>query len=228
MKPEYLGQQWSEITRDERHFCFDLILQLKLNNTEANFISWLIEAAKLELDESFDGHEYEIDIEVCYYRDLIFRHEYQNGKRFADKKLIKGFLKRTFDFCIFLPKDIIIIEAKAAKGMTSSQLGEFKKDKEAIKICHKYLGLPLPKVHTIALVSKEYFEKSSWLKEQDKMNGYFDNIIYWEQIQNDSGSNYHMPATLANIYSLTSKMATFNTANNRLMEELKNISASRE
>jgi len=223
MKPKYLNQSWYEITRDERHFCFNLQCQLRQNKTESDFIKWLINESNIELKEEFDGKQFEMDVEVCYYRDLIFQYEKEQGFRIKDKEQIKGFLKRTFDLCIFLPKDIIIIEAKAAKGMTTSQMLEFKKDKKAIEICHSNLNLSKPNVHLIALVSKEYLNKSVWFTNQNEIHGIFENIIDWQKIQDEANCNYSMPEKLNKIYSNTNKIGRFDVFNNDLVQQLINI-----
>ncbi|MEI6143945.1 MAG: hypothetical protein WCP85_32015 [Mariniphaga sp.] len=200
---DYLyNKSWKDLSREERYFCIDLFLQLKMNGTESQFINWLINYCNLLLAEEFNGKDYEIGIEVCYYRDLIFHYELPSAGRFDNKKLIKGFLKRTFDFCIFLPKDIIIIEAKAAKGMTSKQMKEFTIDKEAIKVCHKGLNLPQVNVHMIALVSQQYVSRPGFRRGEANVKMNFNEIITWDQIQ-ECGCNYQMPIKLSTVYGET-------------------------
>jgi hypothetical protein len=193
-------KKWSDISRDERRFCADLIFQLKINGTEKEFINWIILHNNLSIT-SFK--EYEIDFEVCFYRDLIFDYELEKNVTLAGKKEIKGFLKRTFDICIFLPNDIIIIEAKAAKGMTSEQMMEFKYDKLAIKSCLKYLKLPTKNVHVIGLVSQEYDTTS--VIALNKKHNYFNGIISWADIENNNTLKYVQPDKLKKVYKETSK-----------------------
>jgi hypothetical protein len=67
-----------------------------------------------------------------------------------------NYLKRTFDLCVFLPNDIIIIEAKVAQSLDTSQMNEFRLDKKAIRVLHEKLDLPAVNVHLMGLVSDSY------------------------------------------------------------------------
>jgi len=195
------GDCWKDISRDERRFCIDLLWQLKKNDTEKEFVKWILEKPKLK---NIDFGDFEIAIEVCYYRDLIFQYERKKKKRFANKEAIKGFLTRTFDICIFLPKDIIIIEAKAAEGLTRKQMAEFNKDKEAVNICHENLKLlPPPEVHFVGLFSEEYYPHALKLNESQAELFHFDEIISWDQISSVAKCRYEMPEKLRSIYSET-------------------------
>lgn len=220
------GKTWKDITRDERNFCYDLIYQLRINKTESIFISWLIEYCNLELTEKIDLKTYEISVEVNYYRDLIFHHELTNNMRFENKKSIKGLLKRAFDLCIFLPNDLIIIEAKAAQGMSTKQLKEFKKDYRAIRSCHEGLDVPIPKIHMVGLVSQEYLDKADFFKNENKKNKYFQKVISWQQIQDDCGCKYKMPDQLFTIYSNTQNVSKSAALKKPVVEMLSNLNNS--
>jgi len=221
---DYLkNKNWRDISREERGFCIDLICQLRHNYTESAFIAWLIKTGNLELREPFDGKRFEIGVEVCYYRDLIFEHEFQTKTRFANKKSIRGLLKRTFDLCIFLPHDIIIIEAKAAKGMTNHQISHFRKDKSAIETCHQELNLTIVKVHLIGHVAGEYAENPKSLISTKDGAKHFDGILTWEQIQNNSNSGYILPPKLQSIYFETDNMTNYQVNQHKLIEKLSEI-----
>lgn len=216
MSFEYLQQKrWKDISRDERRFCADLVFQLEYNNTQRNFIDWIIKQNKLNIAE-YDN--FEIDFEVCFYRDFIFDHELKHKANFSGKSAIKGLLKRTFDICIFLPNDIIIIEAKAAKGMTSSQMIEFKYDKLAIEACIQYFKLPKTNVYIIGLISSEY--KTDTIKKLNEQFNYFDGIINWQEIENEKELKYNQPQKLKTVFSETNKKRKPTTQHNKLIDQL--------
>ncbi len=195
---DYLfGKNWKGISRDERRFCAGLIFQLETNKTQANFVKWIIEQNNLDIKNQND---FEIDFEVYFYRDLIFEYEMTEEKpvNLRDKDQIRGLMKRTFDICIFLPNDIIIIEAKAAKGMTTNQMIEFKYDKLSIKCCLKELGLPDKKVHVIGLISAQYNQDK--IGDLNKKYAYFDGVISWKDIESNHELGYIQPEKLTKVY----------------------------
>ena len=87
--------------------------------------------------------EIEIGYEVCFDRDYwdCFREGHSPYSP-----------KRTFDLCVFLPQDIIIIEAKVHEGFTNKQMGEFVSDIEAVKaLVRETTGTNNLGVHLIGL-----------------------------------------------------------------------------
>lgn len=191
------GKNWSEITRDERTYCADLYLILKNKEKLRTFTNWLCE--KCNIDKVDTSEDIEIGFEVTFLRDVLFDYELSKGKKVAGKDRIKGSLKRTLDLAIFLPKDIIIIEAKAAESLTTKQMKDFEKDENAINALLKAVGRKSPKVHLVGLVSSEY-------KPSPSTNNQFKNrIIKWNDIQN-SGIGYELPEALKTIYSNSSKV----------------------
>ncbi len=200
--PYFNDKSWSDITRDERTFCADLYYHLKQTNNVRKFTKALLK--KVKIDNIDLSGEIEMAFEVAYYRDVIFNSEYGDGEnitRFANKRSIQGLLKRTFDLCIFLPNDIIIIEAKAAESLTNKQMTEFIYDKKSIKALHRDLGLNEVNVHLIGLVSGEY-KYSPATEEIFKKK-----IITWENIE-EFNVDYKMTESLKTVYSKTGKVRT--------------------
>ncbi len=217
------GKKWKDISRDERRFCADLIFQLQNNNSEHQFVEWLVEINKLDIPKVTD---FEIDFEVCFYRDMLFDYELRNKATLKDKKKIKGLLKRTFDICIFLPNDIIIIEAKAAQGMTSNQMIEFKYDKRSIQSCLGDLGFAEKTVYIIGLVSSEYSTKT--IVKLNKEHRYFDGIISWQDIENKNGLKYTQPDKLRRVYSETSLRKTYSQKEHQIIDHLVDLTGKME
>lgn len=188
------GKYWSEITRDERTFCADLYMVLQDKDKLRTFTNWLIQECNLgEIDTS---NEIEVGFEVALLRDVLFDYELTNKQKAANKIKIKGALKRTLDLAIFLPNDIIIIEAKAAESITNKQMNDFIKDDKAINLLLSSLERKSPNIHLVGLVSGEYK-----FGAETKKN--FNNrIITWNAIEN-AGIGYNMPEKLKDIYSNT-------------------------
>jgi len=221
--PTYLnGKSWAEITRDERTFCFDLIYQLNKKNKVESFVRNLNTEYKLGITK-FDYVEGAA--EVSFYRDMIFRDELESESRFKDKVSIKNFLKRTFDICFFLPKDIIIIEAKAAEGLTSNQLKDFDYDIEATKTIINNEGV---KVHLLYLLSDEYLKsKRKSLQDNLDKNNYINIAIKkafsWEEIKRKQFfDEYELPLPLKTIYSDKKKLK--GKIKNSIISKLNDIS----
>ena len=223
--PEYLnGKSWAEITRDERTFCFDLINQLKQNNKEVEFVKNL----NTEYDLGITQFDYvEGAAEVSFYRDMIFLDELKAESRFENKASVKNFLKRTFDICFFLPKDIIIIEAKAAEGLTSEQLKDFDYDIEATKTILYHKGV---KVHLLYLLSDEYleskrksFQENENLDKKDYINTAIKKAFSWKEIKEKHFfDEYELPLPLKTIYSDKKKLK--GKIKNSLIYKLNDIS----
>lgn len=188
------GKNWSEITRDERTFCADLYMVLQDEDKLRTFTNWLIQESNLgEIDTS---NEIEIGFEVALLRDVLFDYELSEKQKAANKIKIKGALKRTLDLAIFLPNDLIIIEAKAAESLTNKQMNDFIKDDKAINLLISSLGRKCPNIHLVGLVSGEYKFGS------DTKKNFNNRIITWNAIEN-AGIGYNMPEKLKDIYSNT-------------------------
>ncbi|MFT6937299.1 MAG: hypothetical protein ACJA1N_001599 [Saprospiraceae bacterium] len=161
MKLSYLNnKQWSEITREERVFCFELFDEIRKDS--APFLA-LIEK------EYLSEIEVEVGVEVCFYRDVL--HEFGEPKK--DSKLP---LKRTFDLAIFSANEIIIIEAKANQGFETEQLKSISKDKEHLANLFSKIGIKQEiKISTIAIYSSKY-------QPSDKTKGYFESCTTWNKL----------------------------------------------
>lgn len=166
------GENWINISREERLFCAHLYWRIR--NKKHNFIKWLNDNKSLGLDKNC---EWEVGYEVCFYRDYFK----------LKNKLIKnsGYSqKRTFDLCMFSENRILIIEAKVQQGFKIKQVEDIEKDIESIeKLLRKSLGFDID-VKLIALVSSKYYDN---LKKKDK-NGVksildeFSTIITWKDM----------------------------------------------
>jgi len=207
---DYLqGENWSEITRDERTFCFDIVHQLNKKENKKGFIKWI--CRELNIKNVPKAIETEIAAEVCFYRDILFKQEIaainstSDKFKFLNKKKFKGLLKRTFDICIFLPNDIIIIEAKGSQGFTTKQMIEFKYDRHYIQAVLETLGKKTC-VHMVALSSEEYENKFDSQKAID--NEYFDKSYHWAD--KNMCKFYEKSKMLKSIYTDTQKVISSN------------------
>lgn len=195
MKTNYLEDSWSDISRDERYFCAELYQIIKDNKYPFNQL-----LVKKEIIDSVHT-DYEIGYEVCFYRDYIFRYGYENGLKenknhhirtinnlnvpakvrvrekeskkiiTIDKTIDKFPFKRTFDLCLFLEEEIIIIEAKAQQGFKIDQLSSFDEDHFLLK---KLLKNKI-NVKVIGLHSSHYSLSADTIT-------YFDAVITWNEI----------------------------------------------
>ncbi len=155
MNPNYNKNPWSEVTRDERFFCAELY-QI-INNNKHPFNQLLAEKGIIDSVHT----EYDIGYEVCFYRDFICKYGYEhNGKENHQIKTIKDKEenlifppKRTFDLCLFLKDEIIIIEAKAQQGFKTDQLDEFTEDRRHLK---DLLNIEDKNIKIIGLFSSKY------------------------------------------------------------------------
>lgn len=235
------GNEWKDVTRDERWFCADLFFQLKENDTVKEFTKALIKKVGLKGINNISNPE--MGFEVAYYRDVIFDEEFDEDnekiKRFADKKSIQGLLKRTFDLCIFLPKDIIIIEAKAVESLTNKQMLEFVYDDMSIKALHdKLFKIKDVNVHIVGLVGDGYTPRliedymPENLKKIDKkvvrkIATFKKQIIKWSDIEKFK-VGYKMPENLKDVYSRTSDVRKLkNTSSHNVITTLENIEDQR-
>lgn len=186
------GKTWNQITRDERTFCADLYMVLQNKDKLRSFTDWLIK--QCDLGSMDTENEIEIGFEVTFLRDVLFEYELSVGQKVPGKKRIKGPLKRTLDLAIFLPNDIIIIEAKAAESLTTKQMKDFEKDESSIRALMNALKRESPNVHLVGLVSPEY------TPSKETLNRFKNRIFTWQQIEN-AGIDYRMPKELGEIYS---------------------------
>jgi hypothetical protein len=168
--------KWEGITRDERYFCFELFNCIKQNQNP--FLELLSErTGNNEFKNLLKTNEFDIGVEVCFYRDLSFHHKKSN----EELGLSKDFLKRTFDLALFSENSIVIIEAKAQQGFSKRQMEEFQKDRNKIKDVLKNLNLGHDykhlEVYLIGLHSSRY-------KPDDvKTKSYFHSMITWRELE---------------------------------------------
>lgn len=158
------GNNWLDVTREERSFCAHLYWDIKGN--EKKFISWL-NTKHMGLNTEC---EWEIAYEVCFYRDLLKAKGMPvNPTEYS--------AKRTFDLCLLSEDAIIIIEVKAQQPFYKSQVVTFQKDKGDIKsITNKDID-----VYVIALASSRYFENYNKHGKNDLLSN-FDKKITWEDM----------------------------------------------
>ncbi len=141
--PYFNGLSWNDLSREERFYCFILYQNAKGNPRQ--FAELVAEKAGLSI-ESTD--EWDIGVEVCFYRDYLWHQgEHVHKSSFSPK--------RTFDLCLFSPDTIIVIEAKAYEPLDVEQNQTFKKDAKDIRDLLNDQNL---KVYLIALASSKYFE----------------------------------------------------------------------
>ena len=148
------GQPWAALSREERLFCAELFVAARAELPR--FVRWLGAQpgmAGCPLDAALD---WEIAYEVCFYRDLLFAAgQSVRQSRFSDK--------RTFDLCLFSPRDIVIIEAKAQGPFETKQNAEFARDKQDVLDNTLSFSLISPKpstrkittTHTLYLLASE-------------------------------------------------------------------------
>lgn len=179
----YLNNKcWAAVTREERFFCAHLwqLIRIDCSRKLGEHLEQLPEFHKNGPHPWFNsdlarkiaaGGVREVGFEVCFYRDLPFQYDpgterdrltgnvttainrIESRSSQTPDELRKGFLKRTFDLCLFLDREIVIIEAKAQQGFHSAQLATFQDDKELIK---KILEPQIEHVHLVALTSSGY------------------------------------------------------------------------
>ena len=161
------NKKWSEITRDERFFCSHLYHSII--GKEIEFINFLNKKLNLNLNSKDD---WEINYEVCFYRDIL--HYWNNHNRKIDYPWVFS-PKRTYDLCLLSNENIVIIEAKAQQSFSSEQLSELKRDKENVEKLMETQRYKV-NVHLILLHSSRYqprndMHKITWLdiyKEYNK------------------------------------------------------------
>jgi len=178
---DYLGnKRWFNVTRTEVQFCADLYSEIR--GREADFVEWLNRRnSATSTDINFDINlNWEVAIEVCYYRDLLFSFD----RRVRDSDYSP---KRTFDLCLFSPEDIVIIEAKAQQRFEKKQLGDLAEDKRTLvqgALCHCKKGNTNPRVIVLGLASSKYFENMKRYKRP--ISEVFDSCFSWKDLKSFS------------------------------------------
>jgi hypothetical protein len=183
MYASYLNNNiWSNITRDERFFCYELYNCIKVNQKSflkllaesINPSSFLNNESLEQLNKLLETKTFDVGVEVCFYRDLI--HYHQNIGKKKIEKWAGLSLKRTFDLALFCEETIIIIEAKAQQGFDNKQMDEFEADKRNLKIFFERLNLKKsPEIYLVALHSGKYNPKP-------KTKNNFDALFTWEKL----------------------------------------------
>jgi hypothetical protein len=166
--PYFSGHSWNNLTREERFYCFNLYEHARIDPTD--FARWVAETAEPKF--SIKGeNEWDIGVEVCFYRDLLW-----HGRRSAKAEDLP--FKRTFDLCLFGPRTIIIIEAKAFEGFNSTQNRDFAKDAARIG---ELPGLKDIKVVLVALASSKYYKAMEKYGDEETL-AFFNGRISWAQV----------------------------------------------
>jgi len=183
MNLPYLGNvDWSSLTREERYFCAELFHAIR--GREAEFVAWLggldgMKAVKLDA-----GLSWEVGYEVCFYRDLLK----SIGKPIRPTEFSD---KRTFDLCLFSPRDVVIIEAKAQQGFEPDQNAEFERDKRDVPaVVAAAGGDPTGvRVTVLGLAASRYFENVEKYGKDKRVPEVFDGWFSWKEV--DDGFQQH-------------------------------------
>jgi hypothetical protein len=154
------GKSWAEVTRDERYFNYELVSDIRKNKVPF-----------FKLLGIKDEKKFDVELEVCFYRDLLKSYNIENI--FSPK--------RTFDIALFSDDEIYIVETKAQQGFSKKQLKNFLKDKNDIKILFNKINseenksLKVPNVFICCIISSRY-------KPSQNTEKTFHKIIYWKDI----------------------------------------------
>ena len=140
--------------------------------------------------------QWEVAYEAAFYRDLIYHCDgtgltkklvecYSEHSGMKDENSVKRALsKRTFDLCLFGPKDVVIIEAKADGTFGGKQLKSFNWDKELLKIWFEHLKLKVPPhIRLFGLVSSQYPKTTNAYD----FTAEFDCIFSWKYLADSVG-----------------------------------------
>lgn len=156
------GKSWEDITREERYFCSHLYHNVI--GKEKEFVKWLNEILTpkglIQLDHK---KEWDIGFEVCFYRDFLKANE-KTIKSYNEENGANYPPKRTFDLCLFSKDEMIIIEAKAQQGFSTTQMEDIKKDIGFVERITKEFKSP-KKAKVILLHSSEYHPKEETVKD---------------------------------------------------------------
>ena len=177
-------EYWLDVSREERLFCAHLYEFLRKNGNCVKFLDSLDVASK-EVEVSQDAlreDNYEVGYEVCFYRDLSRAHY----KRELVSKGGEFPPKRTFDFCLFGEKHIVIVEAKAHSRFNSKQLEWLGCEKKKIKRLFKKLGVESQDVEIVivCLASSKLFcgEHPQQEKHTQKVKDHCDFLTTWKSL----------------------------------------------
>lgn len=152
------NKSWEQVTREERVFCFELYETIRKDPK-----------AFLQLILMHELDCFEIGLEVCFYRDVMYEYDLKIGQFDLPKK-------RTFDMVIFTQNEIVIIEAKANQGFDKVQLESFEKDREYMQELFEKIKInSVPKVTIGAICSSEYQPSVETKK-------HFDFLCTWNEL----------------------------------------------
>jgi len=177
MIPYLNNKRWLDITRDERFFCAELYFALTHMENIAAFIAWLnSQGLNTKLPED---NNWQVGYEVVFYRDMVkeFGAPSEKDNKITTRKVAETEFsrKRTFDLTLFHPEHIVIIEAKAYQGLTTTQVNSFRKDKEMIEKLLVKQGNQKPNVHLVLLCTQHYRNST-----RTKHIPEFDGVITWK------------------------------------------------
>jgi hypothetical protein len=167
--PYFKGNSWSDLTREERFYCFCLYQRAKENPRK--FAEFIKEEAKLEELKIDQNDDWDVGVEVCFYRDYLW---HQN-KSVKTSELSQ---KRTFDLCLFGPNAMIIIEAKVDQRFDSAQNAIFEEEKTKIP---KLIENDQIKIYLVALASQKYYDAAEKYGNGKALNP-FDGCISWADV----------------------------------------------
>jgi hypothetical protein len=182
---DYLGKKrWAQIAREERLFCAELFVEIR--GRVGAFVSWLNQQSRFAAaGGSLDPElPWEAAFEVCFYRDLLLA---------ADKSVrLSAFSgKRTFDLCLFSPRDVVIIEAKAQTAFDAKQNEDFDADKNDVlaAIHEAFPEAALPRVLLLGLASSRYFENVVKYARAGAVPRLFDGHFSWRELHDSFAPN---------------------------------------
>ncbi len=179
----YLNDKnWSDITREERHFCAELYCAIKGN--EKKFVEYIKKLEGMEKLDDAPDQDWEVAIEVCLYRDLFKFSPERKGagdKKFSDR--------RTFDLCLFSKNQIVVIEAKAQGGFKGNQLDDIKDDKDLVSEALDPSSRKHLNVFTVALASSKYFRNIERYSKDKKVLNNTDAQCTWMDLYNSFNPN---------------------------------------
>lgn len=227
MSISYFGdkQYWSKVTREERLFCSHLYHRIQEADKTIEFVSWLNKAqspvAEFKNDLKLNANTYwEAAYEVCFYRDLLKSNKIsvrEDSVRLAQNpnigEKVENLIKRTFDLALFSNDTIVIIEAKAAGGLTSKQFAEFEEDGKLIKGVFEVLKLTPPDVKFVVLASEKYYLTKAFttqsgigrkniVEKQLSGNCQVDALISWNQLFENESFNDPMYKQAEDAYGI--------------------------
>lgn len=162
----YLGDHnWSELTREERFYCF--ILYSHVVADPSRLARFLSERPGFGFD---CGGEWDVGVEVCLYRDYRWHHDLSvRDSEYSPK--------RTFDLCLFGVRDIIILEAKVCQAFDAVQSRVFEDD---VKLVPRLLERPDLRVWLVPLASGAYFAAAG--DDNEAMRPFGQRRLCWKDV----------------------------------------------